>query len=50
METPTAAKVIEFVLLASLALPTATWIVPQLKANVWSTVAKSMGQDHICLS
>ncbi|TRZ06828.1 hypothetical protein HGM15179_020280 [Zosterops borbonicus] len=29
---------------------TIPWIVPQPKANVWRTLAKAMGQDHICLS
>ncbi|TRZ11450.1 hypothetical protein HGM15179_015655 [Zosterops borbonicus] len=28
---------------------TMPWIVPQPKANVWRTLAKAMGQDHICL-
>lgn len=26
------------------------WIVPQLKANVWVTLAKAINQDHMCLS
>ncbi|XP_063275596.1 uncharacterized protein LOC134562064 [Prinia subflava] len=26
------------------------WIVPQPRANVWALLAKSMGQDHICLN
>ncbi|TRZ14802.1 hypothetical protein HGM15179_012297 [Zosterops borbonicus] len=29
---------------------TTSWIVPQLKANVWKTLAQAMGQDHLCLS
>ncbi|TRZ13215.1 hypothetical protein HGM15179_013889 [Zosterops borbonicus] len=27
-----------------------SWVVPQPKANVWRTLARAMGQDHICLS
>ncbi|XP_068856631.1 uncharacterized protein [Aphelocoma coerulescens] len=27
-----------------------SWIVPQPAANVWSVLARTMGQDHICLS
>ncbi|XP_063278383.1 uncharacterized protein LOC134563899 [Prinia subflava] len=26
------------------------WIVPQPKSNVWATLAKALGQDHICLN
>ncbi|RMB91441.1 hypothetical protein DUI87_32233 [Hirundo rustica rustica] len=37
-------------LLASLAAPVTGWLVPQPKANVWATLARAMGQDHICLS
>ncbi|TRZ12055.1 hypothetical protein HGM15179_015049 [Zosterops borbonicus] len=37
-------------LLASLLMSTQAWIVPQPKANVWKTLAKTLGQDHICLS
>ncbi|RMC00161.1 hypothetical protein DUI87_22762 [Hirundo rustica rustica] len=36
-------------LLASLAAPVSGWLVPQPKANVWVTLARAMGQDHICL-
>ncbi|RMC00376.1 hypothetical protein DUI87_22984 [Hirundo rustica rustica] len=31
-------------------LPIAGWVIPQPKANVWATLARAMGQDHICLS
>ncbi|RMC10113.1 hypothetical protein DUI87_12911 [Hirundo rustica rustica] len=31
-------------------LPSTGWIIPQPKANVWATLARSMGQDHICLA
>ncbi|RMC10221.1 hypothetical protein DUI87_13022 [Hirundo rustica rustica] len=34
----------------SLCLPVDGWLVPQPKANVWATLVKAMGQDHICLS
>ncbi|OWK64084.1 Endogenous retrovirus group K member 8 Pol protein [Lonchura striata] len=27
-----------------------SWIVPQPPANVWTTLAKSLNQDHLCLS
>ncbi|TRZ05078.1 hypothetical protein HGM15179_022029, partial [Zosterops borbonicus] len=37
-------------LLASLLGPVWAWIVPQPKVNVWKTLAKTLGQDHICLS
>ncbi|RMC04684.1 hypothetical protein DUI87_17854 [Hirundo rustica rustica] len=37
-------------LLASLTAPVSGWLVPQPKANVWATLARAMGQDHICLS
>ncbi|RMC06835.1 hypothetical protein DUI87_16283 [Hirundo rustica rustica] len=37
-------------LLASLAAPVSGWLVPQPKANVWATLDRAMGQDHICLS
>ncbi|RMC15203.1 hypothetical protein DUI87_07387 [Hirundo rustica rustica] len=37
-------------LLASLCTLVARWLVPQSKANVWVTLARAMGQDHICLS
>ncbi|RMC18029.1 hypothetical protein DUI87_04907 [Hirundo rustica rustica] len=37
-------------LLASLAAPVSGWLVPRPKANVWATLARAMGQDHICLS
>lgn len=36
--------------MASLLVATNQWIVPQPKANVWKTLAKALGQDHICLS
>lgn len=45
-----AAQFLQLLLLASLLTPTNRWIVPQPKANVWVTLAKSMGQDHIRLS
>ncbi|RMB97121.1 hypothetical protein DUI87_26405 [Hirundo rustica rustica] len=37
-------------MLTSLKLPTIGWLVPQPKANVWATLTREMGQDHICLS
>ncbi|XP_074391480.1 uncharacterized protein LOC141728562 [Zonotrichia albicollis] len=30
--------------------PAISWLVPQPKANVWTTLARALGQDHICLS
>ncbi|RMC01175.1 hypothetical protein DUI87_22266 [Hirundo rustica rustica] len=33
-----------------LCLPSTGWIIPQPKTNVWATLARSMGQDHICLT
>lgn len=30
-------------------LPASPWIVPQPKANVWTTLAKALGQNRICL-
>ncbi|TRZ10906.1 hypothetical protein HGM15179_016198 [Zosterops borbonicus] len=42
--------IIQGMLLASLLGPTWAWIVPQPKVNVWKTLAKTLGQDHICLS
>ncbi|TRZ10887.1 hypothetical protein HGM15179_016215 [Zosterops borbonicus] len=41
---------IEVMLLASLLISSWAWIVPQPKVNVWKTLAKTLGQDHICLS
>ncbi|TRZ16406.1 hypothetical protein HGM15179_010700 [Zosterops borbonicus] len=48
--SPRIACVIRVILLASLAARVWTWMVPQPKANVWKTLARSLGQDHICLS
>lgn len=50
MSTPACSCTILLLLLASLVMPTDEWIVPQPKANVWKTLARSLGQDHICLS
>lgn len=45
------AKVLQlFIVLQILSWPVFTWIVPQPAANVWSVLAHTMGQDHICLS
>ncbi|RMC10018.1 hypothetical protein DUI87_12813 [Hirundo rustica rustica] len=41
---------LSILLLASLAAPVSGWLVPQSKANVWVTLTRAMGQDHICLS
>ncbi|TRZ06827.1 hypothetical protein HGM15179_020279 [Zosterops borbonicus] len=43
-------RVFEIVVVPGLFGCTIPWIVPQPKANVWRTLAKAMGQDHICLS
>ncbi|TRZ19351.1 hypothetical protein HGM15179_007768 [Zosterops borbonicus] len=48
--SPRFAHVIRVMLLASLTARVWTWMVPQPKANVWKTLARSLGQDHICLS
>ncbi|OWK60856.1 hypothetical protein RLOC_00000498 [Lonchura striata] len=37
-------------ILATISPPQLAWIVPQPKANVWATLAKSLNKDHICLS
>ncbi|XP_031953352.1 uncharacterized protein LOC116438512 isoform X2 [Corvus moneduloides] len=37
------------VILQLLPWPASPWIVPQRAANVWSVLAQTMGQDHICL-
>lgn len=50
MEAPASSHIIWLLLLASLLVPTVGWIVPQPKVNVWTTLARSLGQDHICLS
>lgn len=50
MRIHSAASVVQAVLLASLLWSTISWIVPQPKASVWKTLAKTLGQDHICLS
>lgn len=50
MKTPASSHVTWLLLLASLLVPTTTWIVPQPKANVWTTLARLLGQDHLCLS
>lgn len=50
MDAPASSRVIWLLLLASLITPTIGWIVPQPKANVWTTLAKSLRQDHNCLS
>ncbi|XP_048151952.1 uncharacterized protein LOC125322343 [Corvus hawaiiensis] len=38
------------IILQLLPWPVSLWIVPQPAANVWSVLARTMGQDHICLS
>ncbi|XP_036250215.1 uncharacterized protein LOC118693622 [Molothrus ater] len=30
--------------------PASPWIIPQPRANVWRTLANTLGQEHICLS
>ncbi|XP_037982585.1 uncharacterized protein LOC119696815 [Motacilla alba alba] len=37
-------------ILISLFHPSTLWIVPQPKANVWKTLARALGQDHLCLT
>ncbi|XP_053837584.1 uncharacterized protein LOC128809547 [Vidua macroura] len=37
-------------ILATISPPQLAWIVPQPRANVWTTLVKSLNQDHICLS
>ncbi|XP_063268743.1 uncharacterized protein LOC134558620 [Prinia subflava] len=37
-------------LLTSLLAMNQAWIVPQPRTNVWALLAKSLGQDHICLN
>ncbi|XP_066036410.1 uncharacterized protein [Chamaea fasciata] len=43
-------SITQAVLLTSLLWSSLAWIVLQPKANVWKTLAKTLGQDHICLS
>ncbi|XP_063257816.1 uncharacterized protein LOC134559070 [Prinia subflava] len=38
------------VLFASLLTIAQAWLVPQPQQNVWTVLAKSLGQDHICLN
>ncbi|TRZ06853.1 hypothetical protein HGM15179_020254 [Zosterops borbonicus] len=45
VKIPFAAHLLQLMLLTSLG-----WIVPQPKVNIWTTLAKAIGQDHICLS
>ncbi|TRZ14274.1 hypothetical protein HGM15179_012813, partial [Zosterops borbonicus] len=48
--SPSSINAIKMMLLASLVGHVHAWMVPQPKANVWKTLARSLGQDHICLS
>ncbi|XP_063249615.1 uncharacterized protein LOC134548648 [Prinia subflava] len=42
--------IFDIIILASLLVLNQAWIVPQPQENVWAVLAKSLGQDHICLS
>ncbi|XP_063280669.1 uncharacterized protein LOC134565150 [Prinia subflava] len=38
------------IVIISLLTTSQAWLVPQPDANVWTTLARSLGQDHICLN
>ncbi|XP_063275880.1 uncharacterized protein LOC134562417 [Prinia subflava] len=38
------------IVITSLLTTSQAWLVPQPDANVWTTLARSLGQDHICLN
>ncbi|RMC18176.1 hypothetical protein DUI87_05057 [Hirundo rustica rustica] len=42
-------QLLKLCLLTSLIAPTSGWFMPQPKANVWATLVRAMGQDHIWL-
>ncbi|TRZ16419.1 hypothetical protein HGM15179_010670, partial [Zosterops borbonicus] len=47
---PGGRRLLHLVVVLTVLSPALSWVVPQPKANVWRTLARAMGQDHICLS
>ncbi|TRZ17238.1 hypothetical protein HGM15179_009881 [Zosterops borbonicus] len=47
---PRGHRKLQLAIVLSAMMCTMSWVVPQPKANVWRTLARAMGQDHICLS